>query len=472
MTHRMPWSAVDDFAGARLADRRHHRRLTTIARRAMAAPRSSFPRMMRDDGELEGAYRLFSNRAVSPTTILDAHYEATAARVQASEGPAIVIHDTTECTFGGETDRDGIGRLSNDGKGLAVHVALVISRSGRPHGLLDVATNTRFTSARSKRQSRSRAPATKESARWGKTVARASARLGRDAANVVHVMDREADSFVLLEELDRTGRAFVIRSAHNRRLSDLDYDYLREAADDLGAVVVRDVPLSRRSDKNRRVSAKKRHPARLARTATLAVGARQVTVRCSKRTAKHVERKELTLTVVRIWEPDPPAGEAAIEWLLLTNLPVRSSPQLEAIVDIYRARWTIEEFFKALKTGCSFERRQLESRHALENALAVLAPIACRLLLLRSLAQTAASEPATIALSPIQLLVLRAISTRFKLPEEPTVRDALHAIAGLGGFLRRNGEPGWQTIGLGFDELLKAELAWNAAKRHGRSDQS
>jgi hypothetical protein len=51
-------------------------------------------------------------------------------------------------------------------------------------------------------------------------------------------------------------------------------------------------------------------------------------------------------------------------------------------VDVGQARWTVEEFFKALKTGCSFEKRQLESLHTLENALALfIIPMAWGLLL-------------------------------------------------------------------------------------------
>ena len=30
-------------------------------------------------------------------------------------------------------------------------------------------------------------------------------------------------------------------------------------------------------------------------------------------------------------------------------------------MNIYRTRWTIEEFFKALKTGCLYEQREFES---------------------------------------------------------------------------------------------------------------
>jgi IS4 transposase len=39
----------------------------------------------------------------------------------------------------------------------------------------------------------------------------------------------------------------------------------------------------------------------------------------------------------------------------MTTEAVETAEQVAAVVDAYRARWLIEEFFKALKTGCGFE---------------------------------------------------------------------------------------------------------------------
>jgi len=471
MSTRVAWSPVRDLQGVRMVDKRHARRVVAVAKRAMAAPRASFPRMMRDDGELEGAYRLFSNPDVSPRSILDAHFEATAKRTLESGAPIVVVHDTTDCCFGGEAERAGIGRVSNDGKGLALHVALALAPDGLPRGLLDVVTSTRLGGVQSKRGRERKPPSERESARWFATVERVMNRLG-DANQAVHVMDREADGYLLLEDLVQAGRAFVIRAKHNRRVLNDQHDFLRDAIEHVDVMVEREVCLSSRSDRHRRISAKKTHAAREARMAHLAVGARTVTIRSGKQNRDFADRPTLTLNVVRVWEPNPAADQPPVEWLLITNLPASSPAQLEVVVDVYRARWTVEEFFKALKTGCAFEQRQLESRHALENALAILAPIACRMLLLRTLARRPDPVPATDVLTPTQIDVLRAISARYELPRNPTVRDALLAVAGLGGFLRRNGTPGWQTIGLGFDHLLQAELVWKAAKRGQRSDQS
>jgi hypothetical protein len=464
------WDPVRDLANVKTVDKRHADRVIAVTRRAVSAPGASFPRMMENDAELEGAYRLFSNRRVSPAAIFEAHFSASATRVRAAGARVVVTHDTTACSFGGEGERAELGTLANNGNGLAVHVALALSTDGLPFGLLDVRTHTRLAPVDSKKTYRKRPPSEKESARWAATVDDAMRRVGA-GPEVVHVMDREADSYLLLDHLCEHEQSFVIRVCQERRIVDDEHEYLQTAIETIDASVEREVPLSPRSNYRRQQGAKETHPPRDARVATLAIGARTFTIQAGKTHRKHASCPTRTLNVVRVWEPTPVDGEPAVEWRLITNLPIETPEQLEQIIDCYRLRWRIEEFFKALKTGCAFENRQLESRHALENALAILAPVACRLLLLRSLARRTPSAPATAALSATQLEVLRAISKRFKLAARPTIREALFAIAGLGGFLKRNGEPGWQTIGGGFERLLEAVAVWNAAKGLASSDQ-
>ena len=150
-----------------------------------------------------------------------------------------------------------------------------------------------------------------------------------------------------------------------------------------------------------------------------------------------------------------------MEWFLLTDLPISNDEQIAFVVDCYRGRWTVEEYFKALKTGCQYEKRQLETAHSLLNALAVLAPVAWRLLLLRHLARHAPERPASAALTSSQLDVLHAVAKR-PISARPTVREAMLAIAGLGGHLPRNGDPGWLVLGRGMHDLLLLELGWRA----------
>ena len=59
---------------------------------------------------------------------------------------------------------------------------------------------------------------------------------------------------------------------------------------------------------------------------------------------------------------------------------------------------------------------------------------------------------------------LRLLKHRLKLTNLPaTAKDALYAVARLGGHLKNNGDPGWQTLGRGFEKLLILEAGWRAA---------
>jgi hypothetical protein len=130
-------------------------------------------------------------------------------------------------------------------------------------------------------------------------------------------------------------------------------------------------------------------------------------------------------------------------------------------VDCYHARWVIEEYFKAIKTGCQYESRQLETAESLLNALAIFAPVAWRLLLLRHLARSDGKATATDALTAKQVQVHKAVAKK-PLPAKPTAREAMLAIAALGGHIKNNGDPGWLVLGRGLHDLLLLELGWRA----------
>ncbi len=185
-------------------------------------------------------------------------------------------------------------------------------------------------------------------------------------------MDREADSYAILSALDLAKRSYVIRSFQDRVLAD-EESRLRATAKAAKRAFAREVPLSRRPV----IDGPKgqRHPARNYRIATLSFSAKAIEI---SRTidAKTAGSPTLALNVIYVWERKPPSGEPAVEWFLLTNLPIRTPKDIAFAVDCYRGRWTIEEYFKALKTGCQYEKRQLESAHSLLNALAILAPVA------------------------------------------------------------------------------------------------
>ncbi len=139
-------------------------------------------------------------------------------------------------------------------------------------------------------------------------------------------------------------------------------------------MVSREVPLSRRGTR-RPPRSRKAHPDRDARLARLSVRAGFVTLARPEGVAP-VGDPTLTLSVVEVVELDAPEGETPVHWRLLSSLPVHEGDEVVRIVDIYRKRWLIEEFFKSLEMGCAAEKRQGRSLASLWNTLTLLVPVA------------------------------------------------------------------------------------------------
>jgi len=443
-----------EVARAKLGDERLTARAEQIADRLMAAPDRSFPSAAQSDAELEAMYRFLSNSRVTLPGLLTPHLDATVRRCELSRSP-LVLHDTTEFRFEGVKHRDGLGELPK-GQGFYGHFALAVG-CDQKHvvlGLAGVLTYTRNGDkpiptnqlGKARRDARRRG----ESGRWLELIKEVDRRMGH--VTPVHIMDREADDFATFSAMVDGGMRFVARMTSQRRRKAirsegseewLDVETILEKAP---VVATREVALSRRLGKGKWQN--KTHPPRQTRSALLQISAATVTV-APPRWSK---MSPLRLSIVRVAESNTPAGETPIEWMLLTSEPIASKKQILAIVDMYRARWIVEEYFKALKTGCAIEKRQLESMDALLAALGLYAPIAARLLALRDCARSTPDAPASLVLEEVEIRALRTIA-RQRISAKPSLKEALYAIAGLGGHLKRNGDPGWLTLARGYEQM-------------------
>ena len=206
----------------------------------------------------------------------------------------------------------------------------------------------------------------------------------------------------------------------------------------------------------------KSHPPRGARSASLAIRAMPVSVQRPVGVGP-LGTPTLELNLVEVVEEPTNGVSDPVRWLIVTTLPIATDHQIARIVDIYRKRWLIEEFFRALKSGCAYEKRQGESLQALLVVMTLLLPVAWRLLTLRTLARLDEQAPATDVFDAVELQALRALSKKKRLPKRPTVRQAMLAVAGVGGHLKSNGEPGWIVLGRGLESLLDFAQGWKAA---------
>jgi len=456
----------EEFQGVSLGDARLEKRLAAIAARLGAVPDDSFPDQMRSVAEREALYRFLSNSKVTLDAVLEPHRRQTLERV-AKQRAVRIVHDTTVFQFNG--DREGLGIFRRGSKGFFGHVALAIGDGDmrEPLGVLGVRThihedaiaNRRKTRSQRSKETAAKERSHKETSRWEGLAIDVAEQLpaGVDA---IHVMDQEADSYDIMSALLERRVAFVIRGDAARRTAS-DRIPAREVLASMPSQIFRTVTLTARGAKR---TTKK--PARSERTATLSLRWGTITLRRGQQAQSTTP--EISLTAVHVLEHNPPAGEAAVEWMLFTSESVASLDDAAAIVDHYRARWIIEEYFKALKTGCSFEKRQLESLDALVRALALFVPLAWRLLVLRHLGRQDAPPPANAIFDAEQLLLLRTLldhrDRSYKFPRDPTVRDAMLAIAHLGGHIKNNGDPGWMVLGRGFTRFAEAEAVWRLAR--------
>ena len=448
----------EELAGIELGDPRREARAMAIAERLVSAPEATLPEAMGDRAMLEALYRHLANEDVTFEALLTQHLGRTARRC-ASEPAVYALHDTTVCTFPGEAEREGLGRVNGQKQGFFAHVTLAVSADGKrvPLGLLGCELFTRDGE---------RAIEEGESKRWLRGVEGACNAVG-DAQKIIHVADRESDMYWLLVSMIGADQRFIVRASQDR-LVDVAGEGVKSlftAVQETRQVYELDVPAGARRKAGRTGAEREQFPERDARVARLSFAALPLTLHRPKRGASKLP-EQIAVNVVHVFELGPPVGERPIEWVLLTSERIDSAANIAKVVEGYRTRWTIEEYFKTIKTGCAFESRQLESFKTLTNLLAYSLIIAYALLLMRALARTNSDLAGDALLSDVQLLCLRLMTKR-KPARLKTARQVLDAIAELGVHLRSNGDPGWRVLSRGWKRLLEFEAAYHTMKSAG-----
>jgi hypothetical protein len=444
------------FQRADLGDPRLVRRAVGLAEALARTPDRSLPKVWSTPAELEAGYRFLRSPRTDFNVLMEPIQQATRERA-IEERCVLVLHDTTDISCP-SAEADEVGYLQTGKPGFYVHHALCVSAADttRPLGVL---WSQLWGRAQRTQGRRSNLPGSelakldeRESDRWLEGVAEAQL-WAEGCEQVIHVMDREADNYRLFEHIQQLKAGFVVRLRHDRRVED---GQLSEALYQAPVKLRRVVSLGARRTKS---MPSYTHKGRSAREAELIVRCATVEIQPPNYMR---DSDPVPLNVVQVLEENPPTGQAPVAWVLATSLPIKTRAQIERVLDIYRARWLIEEFHKALKTGCMFEKRQLESFASITSLLAICYPIACELLHLRSLAREK-GMPASAVLRQSLLHCLRAHPKARPLPDNPTAEQALAVIAGLGGHIKYNGPPGWETLAAGYMELLAFERGWLAA---------
>jgi hypothetical protein len=482
----------EHFGKAELGDRRRTARLVSTAERIIGHPGGTLPQKLSSPADLKALYRLVDRPEVTHAAVLATHRQRTLERMRQHPGVVLTIHDATQLDY---TSRRSLADLGQIAKGrhrgyLAQNTLAVDAATGGVIGLASQILHKRPKVPKRETLKRRRARLDRETRLW--TAASQAVGPAPPGRTWVDVCDRGADVFEYLDHKRVQGGLYVVRSKHDRNVEVLEVPATpgptapgggetAGAAAELAKLHAHARSLPGLGALTVNVGARPAKPgvtARKARQATVRVAAGPVSLQVPGSRAGDHGDQPLACWVVHVRELDPPAGEEGekpLEWILLSNVPADTPEQAVERVGWYARRPVIEEYHKAMKTGCGIELPQLTAEARLRPVIALLSVVAVLLLDLRDAARRPDAEQRPAAdLAPAEYV---RVLSGWRWPQDParatTAREFLLAVARLGGHLNRksDGLPGWLTIWRGWMALhhmvLGARAVTVPAKRSG-----
>jgi Transposase DNA-binding/Transposase DDE domain len=453
-----------ELAGCRFCDPRLGRRFRSLVGRLATSLGQTIPLACQDWANTKAAYRFLSNGRVNETAILAGHFQATRQRFAATEGPVLILHDTTEFSYTRESVQP-IGILhksfagrGKDGRprlhtvcGILMHSSLAITTEGLPLGLVAIKfwTRSKFkgTNALKRKVNPTRVPIeAKESVRWLENLKQSTELLG-EPSRCVHIGDRESDIYELFCTAKQSGTKFLVRTCVDR----LAGDGRHTIAAAMRSIKVKAIHRVEVRDAKGTVS-----------EATVAVKYHRL--RIHPPVGKQKEYPPLMVTVIYAQETSTPRGRDKIDWKLITNLSVRSHKDAVEKLTWYARRWRIETFHKILKSGCRAEASKLRSAERIVNLIAVFCILSWRIFWMTMMNRVAPGSSPLVALTRPEMHLLDALipDNPPKRRPEATLSRYLTKIARLGGYLARTKDPppGNMVMWRGLSRLTDIELGF------------
>ncbi len=351
----------------------------------------------------------------------------------------------------------GGGIAEHQSRGIHFHAGLALSHEGTPLGLIYSKIWVRKTPG-FKGHTRVKTPINKkESYRWLECLEQVKASLPSGTRGLV-VADRECDIYEYFELALDLDLDVVTRLQHNRVIVDEFGESYR----------IDEMLLDQKVQGQIQVHIPG-NGSRVARDATMEVKFKEVCFQGHARGVKAVQskqRRDIMLTVLELKEKSPPSDKEALGWTLLTTLPINNLIDAEEVMKFYRMRWTIELYFKSLKTGCNVEKCRLEEAAKLEKFIALCGVIAWRIMWMTWLQREVPHASGELVITPIEWKTLWLKKHRDKIkaglmkaepPEEiPDLCTITRWIAGFGGFMNRKGDghPGLITVWRGWMRIM------------------
>jgi Transposase DDE domain len=404
-------------------------------------------------GEI-GFGRFLRNPAVTVAGLSEAAGRHTAERVGGRD--VLAIQDTSEITLGvGKKRAEGYGVVGKGGNlsGVLLHPVLAVdAASGELFGLVDIAAWNR--SKPKALPHGQRASDDKESQRWLTGMERAADVL-KDAARITVVADRESDIYQDFARRPK-GVHLLVRAGFDRRLATGEklFDHAASLAEASRFTV--NIP-----------PAQGGLSGRAGRQATLALRFGPVTILRPHHGLPPDERKKLApgveLYLVDICEVVSPQGSAPIHWRLLTSHCVKDIGTARKMLDFYRKRWIIEEYFRTLKTaGFRIEDAEISDPKVMLRFTALAAIAAITVTQLLRSRDNPSGQSMRDAFDPDDEPLIEAVCKDYE-GSNPTKRQtnpypngtlayATWVIARLGGWTGYYGKPGSLNISRGLQK--------------------
>jgi hypothetical protein len=460
------------FGSAQLGDSRRTRRLAACADTMCRHPGGTLPDKFCSPADLKAFYRLCNCPDVTHQAVLAPHRERTLEIIKQLRRPVLIIHDATELDYTTHQSLSDLGQIGNGNhKGYICQNSLAVDPKKREVlGLVDQVLHHRVNAPKGETTTQRRDRETRESRLWLQGTVRLPTR-----RQLVDVCDQGADTFEFLQHECYSGRRFVIRSAYDRGIwigheeTNCRASYVRKYARRLPSLGERTVEVTSKTDsKSPKKRGKKQTYRRKARKATVRVAAAPIQIKPpgGAKTGDY-EKVPIEVWVIRVWEVNPPRGQERLEWFLLTNEPIHDFEQACRVIGWYECRWIVEEYHKALKTGCGIENPQFETEERLRPAIALISVVALTLLSLRDASRRpdAKTRSARELISRDYVEVL-SLWRHKQIRSDWTVHEFFYALARLGGHQnrRRDKQPGWLVLWRGWTKLQLMLEGAQAAK--------
>ena len=252
------------------------------------------------------------------------------------ESTVLLVQDTTTLNYTGLQDSTkGLGPLrerTDSARGLFVHAAVAFTAGRRPLGVSGLETWARP-------EAEPEAEREKESRRWfrgfdqGRELGRAS-----PLTRVIVVGDRESDIYALLkwqaEHAEEAGLVVRANASRQRRVQVWDQQLRATMLRTLESQPDFETPV--KTGREVLIDSQGGKRARRQRTAVTELRIGQVALQPPK---ERPEDGPVVAWVVRVLETEPPAGQAPLEWLLVSSEGGPTAEWAERIVGWYEARW-------------------------------------------------------------------------------------------------------------------------------------